>query len=245
MRDDLLDAQAAVDWTVAQFPSLSVRVEIWLAENMEMVIKDQPAPATYNVIVAIPKEPLPRAFNVEIGAYINTIRSGLDILATVIANRYGIARPEDAYFPVAKSGAAFASGNYKGSKFVKALPPAECAIIEALTPYKGGNDLLWLLHDLDIMRKHRRLLGFGINPERFHLIGTDVRYNFAPVASGGLRVDDQETILGMIAKGAPHYDMKIASYVTIYETGFAPKPVVATLNEFASLATAIIKLFDR
>ncbi len=243
MRDDLLDAQAAVDWTVAQFPSLSERIEIWLAENMEMVIKDQPAPATYDVIIAIPKEPLPRAFTIEIGAYINTIRSSLDILATAITNRYGIARPEDAYFPVAKSAASFAAGNYKGSKFIKALPPTERAIIEALNPYEGGNDLLWLLHDLEIMRKHRRLLGVAISPERFHIIGTEVRYNFTPL--DWLRVDDQETILGMIAKGAPDYNMKIASYVTIYETGFAPKPIVATLNEFASLANSIINLFDR
>lgn len=38
-----------------------------------------------DMVVAVEKEPLPLSFNVEVGAYINAIRSSLDILATAMA----------------------------------------------------------------------------------------------------------------------------------------------------------------
>ena len=38
-------------------------------------------------------------FLVETGAYINAIR--MDILATALAHRHGMLKPEDVYFPVA------------------------------------------------------------------------------------------------------------------------------------------------
>jgi hypothetical protein len=159
MRADLLHAQASIDWAVAQFPPFNERIKAWLADNFDVIIKEQPAPATHNVIVAIQKQPLPLAFNVEAGAYINVIRSSLDILATSLAHRYRIPRPEDAYFPVASSVTAWSAGNYKGAKFVKALPTPERSIIETLKPYQGGNDTLWSLHHLDITRKQKRLFG--------------------------------------------------------------------------------------
>jgi hypothetical protein len=41
-------------------------------------------------------------FLVETGAYINAIR--MDILATALAHRHGMPKPEDVYFPVASRG---------------------------------------------------------------------------------------------------------------------------------------------
>ena len=73
MRDDLLPAQASVDWAVAQFPSLQERIDSWRSLNVHVEIIELPPDVPNNVMIAIPKEPLPLAFNVEVGAYINTI----------------------------------------------------------------------------------------------------------------------------------------------------------------------------
>src|SRR5205807_7666926 len=129
-------------------------------------------------------------------AYINTLRSSLDILATSLAARSGVCKPEDAYFPVARSETAFNAGNYKGSKFVKGLPGAERAIIEALKPYKGGNEPLYALHQLDIMRKHRRLIEVDLIPQG------------ASASKGGFISteafrEDEKTVLGFIRKRPP------------------------------------------
>jgi hypothetical protein len=242
MRNDLLHAQASVDWAVAQFPSLQERIDSWLKLNVSAIVEETDSPATHNVIVAMEKEPLPLAFNVEVGAYINAIRSALDLLASSLAERYGIAEPEDTCFPVAKSLNAFTRGKYKGSKFVKGLPATERMVIESLEPYKCGNGLLWSLHQLDIMRKHRRLIGVEPSPQHFMVTGWGdiIESN----ATGWMRADDK-TVLARIQKGAPKAHIRFTPHVTIDEASLMKrKQVVPALNEFASLAASIIKLFD-
>jgi hypothetical protein len=245
MRDDLLHAQAAVDWAVSQLPAFAKKISDWLALNVDVGVKDLPPPAAYNPIIAIEKAPLPLAFNVEMGAYVNAIRSSLDILATALAHRHSVPKPEDVYFPVAISEAAFLSGAYKGSKFIKELPPIERGFIEALKPYKGGNTTLWLLHHLDIMRKHRRLIDVEIRPLRITMKGGEpLPADFVPVATGWLRVNE-ETVLGLIRKGAPDYEMKFVPYVAINEPGLIErKPIIAALHALANHAEFIIGLFD-
>ena len=192
MRDDLLHAQASVDWAVAQLPGLQARIDSWLPNNFEIVVREAPPPATNDVIVALLKQALPLSFNVEAGAYINAIRSGLDILATTLAYRYRIPKSKDAYFPVAKCRDAF-----KAAKFVKRLPSAARVIIEKLQPYHEGNDLLGSLHHLDIVRKHRRLLGVEAAPESF-MIST-WGDTITPVATGWMRAND-EIVLALVRK---------------------------------------------
>ena len=154
MREDLLDAQASVDWAVTQLPAYQERIVAWLRNNIEVGFEETPPPATHDAIVLIEKAPFPRSFNVEFGAYINAICSSLDILATALASRDGgVCKPGEACFPVARSENTFMSGTYKGAKLVNGLPSRERSLIEELKPYKGGNEPLWSLHQLDIQRE--------------------------------------------------------------------------------------------
>jgi|SRR5882762_198517 len=41
--------------------------------------------------------------------------------------------------------------------------------IRSVKPYKGGNDILWTIHDLDIVDKHRILLAVGFTSPRFRV----------------------------------------------------------------------------
>ena len=164
MRPDLLAAQASIDWAKTQFPSFRQRTQSWLNEHVKTAIRDPDPDVTNNVLVAFTEESLPLPLSVEAGIYIHVLRSSLDILATALAYRYGIPNPEDHYFPVAPSEQAFGSGGYKGVEFVKGLPCAQRAIIEDLKPYNRGNPLLWALHRLDILRKHKRLIEIAIWP---------------------------------------------------------------------------------
>ena len=248
MRDDLLDVKACVDWAVSKFKSLEKRIEGWIDINFELDVKDPDPNVPNNVIVARHERPIPTDIHVEVGCLINKIRSSLDLLATSLAHRFGVPRPDEAYFPVAKSAAAFASGDYKGSKFVKALPASEIASIETLKPYDGGNPALWSLHQLDIMRKHRRLLGAIAGPSRFIITfcdGSDPLAHFTPEKGGTMLVNNQESVIGLIAKTAPYCEMSIAGQIAICETSFASAmPVLVGLREFAGLANSIIELCD-
>jgi hypothetical protein len=239
MRDDLLPAQAAVDWAVSQFPTFEQRLNVWLNNNINVSVKELPADTPNNIIVATEKEPLPLAFLVEAGAYINVIRSSLDILASALARRYRIPDIDDVYFPVAVDAKTFASNGYKGSKFVQSLPAVQRDIIKYLKPYKGGNDTLYALHRLDIVRKHKRLFEVEVIPSTMRLKGNNL---FIPVSTGYMRSADDETVLGLIAKGHLNPVTEYTARVIMSED--INLPVIAALALFARLASSIIAMFD-
>ncbi|HEY5072997.1 MAG TPA: hypothetical protein VII63_13320 [Caulobacteraceae bacterium] len=246
MRDDLLGAQASVDWAVSNFPALQTRLDRWRDDNFEMVVKNAPGNDAENLLVAQEKEPLPFAVAVEAGAYVNAIRSSLDILATALAHRHRMAiRDEDIYFPIVASEAVFTDGKYKGSKFVQGLPAPERRLVELLKPYQGGNPLLWSLHHLDILRKHFRLLAVDANPASFHITGLGLKDHFRRVGTGWVEGAPGETVVGFLTKNAPRFQMKFTGYVGLNEPGpLARDPLVSALDKLASLANSIIKLFD-
>ncbi len=247
MREDLLAAQASIDWAKTQFPSFHQRTQSWLNAHVKTTIRDPDPNVPNNVLVAFTEEPLPLALSVEAGIYIHVLRSSLDILATALAYRYSVPNPEDVYFPVAVSENVFASGGYKGVEFVKGLPAAQRALIEELKPYKGGNSVLWALHRLDILRKHKRLIEIAIWPGALRVTamarytGVQIRW-FTPVADF-VSVHD-ETILGLIAKGTKA-KADIVPEIAINETDLLPRQAfIVALDDFAKLATDIVAKFD-
>lgn len=247
MRSDLLAAQASIDWAKAQFPSFHERTQTWLNEHIKTTIRDPDPNVPNNLLVAFTEEPLPLALSVEAGIYIHVLRSSLDILATALAYRYRIPNPEDHYFPVAISENVFRSGGYKGVEFVKGLPGPQCTIIEGLKPYQGGDPLLWALHRLDILRKHKRLIEIAIWPRALR-VTTMGRYTgaggpwFTPLADY-VSVHD-ETILGLIAKGTKA-QVNFAPEIAINETNLMPRQAfIVALHDFAKLATDIVAKFD-
>jgi hypothetical protein len=182
MRPDLLEAFASVEWAFGKLPDLAQRLEAWLNSSVIIETRNVPPPAEYNPIVAVEKELLPLSFNVEVGAYINAIRSGLDILAFALVRRYNLDIPEDrVMFPIARSEETFRNRSWQGRPFLEALPARDREIIETLKPYQGGSAGLWTLHHLDIVRKHRRLLTAVLRPISISLQGTLKPDDFKPL----------------------------------------------------------------
>ena len=62
MQDDLLHAQASVDWAVSKFPAFQAIIDDWLRVNINFGIKKLPADMPYNHVVAFKKETLPLSF---------------------------------------------------------------------------------------------------------------------------------------------------------------------------------------
>jgi hypothetical protein len=90
MRPDLLEAQANVEWVLSQLPDLATRLDAWLECSVTTELRDPGAHATHNLIIGVEKELLPLSFNVEVGAYINAIRSSLDILVMALVRRHNL-----------------------------------------------------------------------------------------------------------------------------------------------------------
>jgi hypothetical protein len=247
MKEDLLDADAAVRWAVSNLPSFQDRLNGWINASVEVVIKELPLDPDKDAIIAVEKEPFPRLLNVEAGAYINAIRSSLDILACAIGKRDSVLFPDRICFPVAENAERFERGDYNGSSFVKQLSGTHRKIIKSIKPYGGGNNLLFALHQFDIERKHRRLLFIATRP-------VSITYGSSKKRDGDIiPLDDysipqrsqNETLLAHITKGAKEHDIQLATKIAFYEPTLIPLiPAVETIQLFAKLADSIIKAFD-
>ncbi|MFZ0694949.1 MAG: hypothetical protein WAN51_12530, partial [Alphaproteobacteria bacterium] len=159
MRGDLLDAYAAIDWAVSDLPILESKINGWLNDSPYTLFGDLESQPGKKILRLRNVKAIPAIINAEAGVIIHSIRSSLDILAVALAERNGATDPKDVYFPVSASHAAFLdTGRGGGMKKIKRLSVADCAVIENLKPYKGGNNYLFALHDVDVTRKHRRLV---------------------------------------------------------------------------------------
>lgn len=252
MRDDLLDAKAAINWAESQLKILTQRIEVWRTDCYEIRIEKNEAQPGHNPVklhsVKFP-EPI---INAEIGVIINSIRSSLDILATTLFNRHissmGGVREKDIYFPIAADAAQFARlKGYKGAAFVKALPVAERGLIETLKPYHGGDDILCAIHDLDIMRKHKRLVDVHWEPTGFIINSTAWNWGIEFVNIWPGFKDDAIIAYARDWNLTNFNQNQINIAVDIFLDEAFPivsDPVLTTLSNFLSLADSIINLFD-
>jgi hypothetical protein len=156
MRDDLLDAQSAVDWAKAQIPLFLQELDSWQKRHSYRVVEERDPKSGDRVVVALQEKAVPLTFNVWIGATLNSLRSSLDLLATALATR-NKAQERNQYFPIFSSLCQI-TDSAKGIERKKWLSQHEREAIKALKPYKGGDEILWPLHQLDILRKHERLI---------------------------------------------------------------------------------------
>lgn len=241
MRADLLDAQAAVDWAVAQLPKMQERVINWRRSKPHSFTIDsetEPGKKLYRFRDIRPLDPV---VNVEAGIIIHSIRSSLDVLACALAARNGYPGSRSTHFPNAKSAADFSDPKSGPMKHIKRLrQDDQTVIIEDLRPYPGGNDTLCLLHELDLTRKHRRLLKTFVSPRGVFLGGLqDAPYSVHQVDF------DEEAVFISTPDSAPDGNPSVSLHVTLDEGYLAQgDDLSAPIREFARTAAAIIKLFD-
>jgi hypothetical protein len=243
MRDDLLDAQAAIDWAVAQLPTLMARLESWgNGPRYRLVFEPHPEIKKKLIKLADIKQ-LDPIINAEVGVIINSIRSSLDILITSVALRYGYTNTNRTYFPITNSEADFVDGKYNGKEAIQALPPRERSIIENLKPWRGGNNLLFALHKLDIMRKHQRLIDVRMVP--WAIAASPAAFKAGLEFVPGWPGLKNDAVIGWTHIDAPDCNPDMSLKVQFDETiASTNNHLVGALCDFTSLAYAIVKLFD-
>ncbi len=96
------------------------------------------------------RTPMPKIFKIIIGEILHNLRSSLDQLACALAMKQS-GSCKKIYFPFGKDVDIF---ERELSQKTKLISPDGKNMIRALKPYRGGNDLLWLLHDLNRKDKH-------------------------------------------------------------------------------------------
>jgi hypothetical protein len=147
-----------------------------------------------------------------LGDVAHNLRTALDHLACELARSVGIADPM-VYFPIFESEKVYKAD---GGRKTKELPPRAKDLIDAIGPYGGHDDLLWGLHELDRIDKHRLVLTTTakVNSWSATLDQTSRMYDFAFSSNmkagnkigeieGNHEADKQMSVTADIAFGEP------------------------------------------
>jgi hypothetical protein len=116
----------------------------------------------YRFKVANLKSP-PIQVSLIIGDAIHNLRSALDHLAYQLVLVNGGSPTRWTCFPIFDHSAKYKSMD---TRKVKGMSQAAINAIDAAKPYQGGNDPLWIVHDLDIADKHHALLATLVSVTR-------------------------------------------------------------------------------
>jgi hypothetical protein len=158
MRDDLLEAKASVNWADAHIPVLQNRFVSWQqAAPYYLIMEPDPQSREWEFLVAYLQTPLDLLILGDIGAIINSARTALDLLMAAILARHSVKPRREGHFPIRKTAQDFLSAinMLEEKKWISAI---EAAAIKRLKAYSGGHPTLYAIHQLDILRKHERLL---------------------------------------------------------------------------------------
>jgi hypothetical protein len=211
---------------------------------VEIDTESEPGKKLYRLTNITPFDPIILA---ETGAIIHSIRTSFDLLACALAARNNFPDSSETSFPVVDSKAKFATRDVQ-RKIEQLSGVHQKVIADDLRPFRGpeGNDLLWALHQIDITRKHRRLLktaimprGIGFNPGLPHGAATfvaktwDCFYEGTVLFHTPAEFHDTEVDLGLVV------------LIDEAECGLRGENLISTIEKFAKIAYEALERFSR
>ncbi len=202
-------------------------------------------------------DPIPDCIPLVAGDAIQNLVSALDHLAYQIVCSDSMdapPKPYGIYFPIAENAEQYEER--KSAKMQGAQQETFDAI-DALNPYKGGNDLLWILSKLNNIEKHRLLLTVGSQAAGVHLgqIMADQATHFTADARAALeRMDifinpaDKGfplkagfELLMMGVNEKPNPEQQFLFTVATNEPGIVEgKPILETLQELSNVVEQVV-----
>ena len=196
--------------------------------------------------------------NVIAGEVLHSLRGALDHLAYQLV-LVGTGKPgpfSHVYFPIFNS-----AEDYEARKLgqIEGMRKEAIDAIDAIEPYKGGNDVLWRLHRLNIVDKHRLLVTVGSRVRSVDLgalMSSQMKFpDGTPVpkisayfrASSDdpmvpLKAGDEVFIDGPDAEPNQHFEVRFE--VALSEPRIlAGEPIIETLHQMVDLVDHLIPTF--
>ena len=203
-------------------------------------------------------EPIPDCLPLVAGDAIQNLMSALDHLAyQIVCNDTGDnpPNPRGIYFPIADDATKYEAGKRRR---MEGAHQETFDAIDALKPYKGGNDRLWALYRLNNIEKHRLLLtvgsqAAGINLGQLmagHLGGTFPTEAIAAFESMNIFLNPAdkgfplkagfELYIGAVDE-KPNPKQQFRFDVALSEPGIIDgEPLLETVNQFTALVEGIV-----
>jgi hypothetical protein len=124
----------------------------WKATPPRLEWRDEPTLQQRHWVVRLAANPPLEEWALSIGDALHNLRAALDHLVWQLVEANGHTAGRNNAFPIADDDSKYRSII---GQSLSGVGPSAVKAIEALKPWKGGNDPLWLLHQLDIQDKHR------------------------------------------------------------------------------------------
>jgi hypothetical protein len=133
--------------------TLGAKIEAFLASRPYVIATRRDADTRRLTYFAASVQNTPDELCAVAGDAFHNLRSALDYLAWQLVSAAGNTATAQTAFPVCDDSAKYAD---RSAVMLKGMSADAAKAIGALEPWKGGqNDLLWRLHRLDIVDKHR------------------------------------------------------------------------------------------
>ena len=146
--NDLSGSRAKINGAKAQIKLLEAEMIAFLRSKPYRIFDYVDLKTNEMIVKLLATKPIPDSVHATTGMILNALRSSLDVLAVSLAERNSATVTNDVYFPISASQAVFLDD---GLKKIKRLSQADIAVIKNLKPYKGGDDLLYALHTLNLV----------------------------------------------------------------------------------------------
>jgi hypothetical protein len=157
--ESFLGARLKIERANKHIDEVNASLRAFLNTNFySLVVESKPETGQHHLILRI-TTPAPPDIPLIIGDAIHNLHSALDLAACEIVTRSGGTPTRATKFPFREKRQEL-EGAIKHGKVEIALPGSGLVplILEVIAPYKGGNDPLYAIHDLDITDKHQLLI---------------------------------------------------------------------------------------
>ena len=152
--DVLADADLRVEWANQHIQHFEKEIQLFHARESYRVIRNVD-PQHPNLVKITDPPRIPPQLNLIASDAVHNMRVALDYFACSLAVLNGKSM-SSVYFPFAADAGAYGERQTQ-EKINKLSPDAKC-FIDGLKPYKGGNNFLWAVHEINKTDKHRNLL---------------------------------------------------------------------------------------
>jgi hypothetical protein len=190
------------------------------------------------------------------GDVLHNLRSALDYLVYALIRANGKTPSTSAGFPIFDHEPVSQKEKNWFDEKIKDIPDTAQDVIRFLKPYKGGDDRLWRLHQLDIIDKHR--LRFAIAPALWQFDvnrhiqaagvidskGDEMQVDFSPEWISRHCPLKEGDVLFRDAPGmALDKNIKFTFHMAFTEPGLEGQPVIGVLRRCSQRVFRIVQRF--
>ena len=265
MSNRLIGIRAKIERSKHHINDLERRLHTFRESRPYRLISEPDADARQQLCKVRVHAAIPPELAVVAGEIVHQLRSSLDHLAWQLWDKNGRVklREDKVYFPVYEADDKYNAE--RPNKVEGVFAPAAVRILDDLKPYAAGNDLLWKLHKLNNIDKHRHLsvvacalesVGLLISGAGFNPPENAARFDMLKPQSAGdeLRVIEDGAVVCAYGSFTPpgclpvsNVDMNLQA---IFEIVFGEprvvrgEPVLHLLHQLTGLTDGIVSLFE-